>query len=220
MRAIILIPYRAQNAARERNLRAVQRWYEPLGLPVVLGDSDVGLPFNRAASRNVAAQWHLDGDWDVALFNDADCLAELEIVERAFTLAMETDRLILPHDDFWRFNERGTQRLLEGLLYFRLHPEKARRLSDQMTVLQKNRMPSGALVVSRDAFSAIGGYDEGLKGWGYEDSVFLQDAMASVGVERMPGRLWHLNHPRDTGTIEQRSEDRTLALAHRQAYAG
>lgn len=216
MSRVILIPYRRQNEVRERNLHAVLQWHAPLKMRAFLADADPERPFNRGASRNHAAA---EADWDTALFLDADCLVDLAVIEQAFTRAEETDQLVLPHDDYWRLSRVGSVKVGGSPDYYRKSPEQARRLSDRMTVIEgKNRMPSGALVLTRSAFSAIGGYEEGFEGWGYEDNVFLKDAEASVGVERLPGRMMHLWHPRETGTIEVRESDRIVAAEHRKAY--
>lgn len=219
MRRVILIPYRRQNELRERNRDAVLQWHGDLHIPAYFGDSNPAKPFNRAAARNAAAADA--GEWDTALILDADCLTDLAVVGSAFTRAEETDRLILPHDDFWRLTRLGSAKVARNPAFYRRVPEQARRLSDRMTIIEgPNRMPSGALVVTRAAYSAIGGYDERIEGWGYEDNVFLKDAERSVGVERLPGRMMHLWHPRDTGTVDQRTADRTLAAEHRRAYDG
>lgn len=218
MTDVILIPYRGVNAARERNLQAVLRWYEPLGLTVTLGDSG-SEKFNRGASRNAAAAGA--GDWDRALIADADCVAQLGVVRRAFDLASETGKLILPHDNFWRFTEVGTKRFVKAMEFYRDQPSKAIRLTAEKTVINRSWMPSGALVLTRETFERIGRYQEGFEGWGYEDSTFYNEAKAIVGVVRMPGLLWHLFHPRDQGTVEERTKDRALAhelwLARRAA---
>lgn len=210
---VILVPFRATVPERQRNLDFVLRWYEPLGLPVFLGDADPELPFNRAASRNVAAV--MAGLWDTALIADADCVADLKSVRRAFDVARETGHLVLPHDDFWTFTQAGSDRVF-------VDPSLVRfpfKLSDQKdTRVTGRKMPSGALVVTRESFAAIGGYDPVISGWGYEDAVFLKDAELSVGMTRLPGRMFHMWHPLQTGTIEERSENRRLASEHRNGY--
>jgi hypothetical protein len=207
MNRAILIPFGAseKQADRKRNLDAVLRWYEPLAIPVTLGcvlNKDGS--FNRSASRNAAADGA--GDWDVAMFSDADCIAEHAVVLEAFRLAEETGKLILPHDEFWRVSERSTPKIV-GKLPTTLSKQLALKLSGETRVKQ-SMMPSGALVMTREAFETIGRYDEGFKHWGYEDNAFLADARATVGVIRLPGMLWHLWHPRETGTFVQRASER------------
>jgi hypothetical protein len=209
---VILIPYSQQNEWRERNLRFVVDWYRPLGMVLTLGcvlNKDGS--FNRSASRNAAAkgadEYH--GGWDRALIADADCVAELDVVRRAFEHASETGKLILPHDDFWRLSPRGTESVI-GNPAAALSRRSLLRATGEVRI-HTSMMPSGALVLTHETWDKLGGYDERLKHWGYEDSEFLNRATATVGSERLPGRLVHLWHPRDTGTIAQREADRLVA---------
>lgn len=203
MKDVILIPYRGANEWREKNFRFVTSWYAPLGLDVYIGDSGHAR-FNRAASRNAAAE---QGPWDRALIADADCIVDLDTVRKAFERASETGRLILPHDDFYRLSQYGTARVLKQP---KLLDRSLVALTGEVRV-RASMMPSGALVLTHDAYRAIGGYDERFLGWGYEDSEFLKDAAKTVGYERLHANLIHLWHPRDTGTIAQREADRLVA---------
>lgn len=207
----ILIPYRGTTgSAREKSLQFVLNWYRPLNFQITLGD-DGGDPFNRAGSRNAAADGA--GDWDVALFADADTVADLDVVRKAFDLARLTNKLIVPHDDFRRLTEVGTRRLLSDPARFVAYPRTIIKLTGGVH-LQKAQAPCGALVVSRKAFEEIGRWDAGFIGWGYEDSAFLHDAERTVGVTRLPGYLWHLWHQRDGSHEESREANRALARAH------
>lgn len=207
MGAVILIPWRSNgDPLRERNLQAVLEWYKPLGLPVVFGDTD-HQPFNRGAARNAAAR--AAGDWDVALIADADTIAMHSVVLEALELARVNGQLIIPHDDFYRMNRRGTQTFLGNPNYYRDNPKKVLNLTGWPRI-DKSMMPSGALVISKASFEAMGMYEEGFVGWGYEDSAFLLDAAATIGVTRLSGMLWHLYHRPDYGTMADRRANEEL----------
>ena len=207
---VILIPWRGGDTSRERNLHFVLDWYRGMNLPVTLADADSDKPFNRGASRNAAAQ--IAGDWDTALVADADCVADPNVIWEAFRVARETGTMVLPHDDFWRLSERGTHRLIADPDHYRAHPGDILDLS-MGTRLQQSMMPSGALVITRASFEAIGGYAD-IPFWGFEDSLLLIEAKEAVGVTRLPGYLWHLWHPRTTGTIDDRTQAREIADRH------
>lgn len=212
MKTVILIPYRGEpGSEREVNLQFVLDWYSPLGYPVTLGD-DGGTPFNRAGSRNDAAD--KAGDWDVAIFADADTVADLSVIREAVELAAQTGKLIVPHDDFRRLTKHGTARLIqEGIDRWRSYSRGIIKLTAGVHI-QKAMAPCGALVVSREAFEKIGRWDAGFVGWGYEDNAFLVDAERTVGYTRLPGYLWHLYHQRDQSNEEARQANRALARAH------
>ena len=213
----ILIPWRGGDPARERNLKFVVDWYRPLGLPITLGDSTSGIAFNRGQARNNAAAGA--GDWDVALLADADTVAELDVVRTALHMARETGQLIIPHDDFYRLNRYGTIDLIGKRDFYQGHPSQVWKLCAWPRV-EQSMMPSGALVISRSAFEAMGRYDEGFIGWGYEDAAFLQDAQRTIGVTRLPGKLFHLWHPRDYGTLAGRRENEARLGSRRAQGTG
>ena len=206
MTDVILIPYRGVNAEREANFRFVVDWYRPLGYQVTIGDS-LSDRFNRAASRNAAAKGA--GDWDRALIADADCVVQdLDVIRDAMDRAQDTGKLILPHDNFWRLSAVGTKKVLAQP--WLLKRSDLNKYTNEVR-LTNHMMPSGALVLTHKTYEKIGGYDERLVGWGYEDSEFLKDAEKTVGYERLKGNMIHLWHPRDTGTIAQREADRLVA---------
>lgn len=210
-RDVLLIPWRGGNVYRERNLSFVLDWYSPLGLEVFLGDSGHE-PFNRGASRNAAAQ--AAGAWDRALIADADCLAEIDVVRRAFDLASSTGKLILPHNDFWDLTKKGTEKFMRDPNRYRDNPSYFARVSPIRWA--QPVAPSGALVLTRAAYDEIGGYDPGFKGWGYEDTALLFDAERTVGYERLIGRLVHLYHMRDRHSPEHQEHNQELARKHRE----
>lgn len=207
-RRVMVIPWRS-TPDRQPLLDFVLDWYAPLGLPAFASDSGQQ-PFNRGASRNLAAL--AAGDWDVALFNDADCVAELPMVEEAFRIAEETGKAVFPSNDFWALTKGATKTILA-------HPEQARtragveQAMGYFVRLKDSIMPSGTIVVPRAAWDAVGGYEEGFVGWGWEDTAFLHDLrrhdrMATVAPGgsrdlRLPGRMLHLWHDRGGLRIER-----------------
>src|SRR5690606_6432787 len=56
---------------------------------------------------------------------------------------------------------------------------------------------AGMLVMTREAFVEVGGYDERFMGWGYEDNAFAEAADCILGKHRrvLNGYAVHLYHP-------------------------
>jgi predicted glycosyltransferase involved in capsule biosynthesis len=55
---------------------------------------------------------------------------------------------------------------------------------------------AGLLVLSREAWEKVGGYDEAFIGWGYEDNAFQASLDRRVGhFDRVDGFVVHLWHP-------------------------
>jgi hypothetical protein len=79
------------------------------------------------------------------------------------------------------------------------------------------------VVVTREAFEKVGGFDTGFVGWGFEDTAFVYVVEAEYG--KMPprgkGALVHLWHPpaADQGNPSQESEARFNALRAERGLA-
>ena len=51
----------------------------------------------------------------------------------------------------------------------------------------------------RELWDEIGGFDERFQGWGFEDLCFMHAAGQVGSVNRVPGIVYHLWHPRPEG---------------------
>ena len=192
VRAVVCIPWRKGRpdrvAAFEETFRTL---WVPLGLPVYLGDSGHDR-FHRAASRNAAA--YAAGDWDVAIFADADVLLDPANLREAVRQADIYDRVVLPHDRYQSLRKDGRP-------------------------LQTSTAPTngGALVLSRQAWSRVQGYDERFAGWGYEDAAFRCATETLLGGPiRLPGYMRELYHEK-TGRGRSESE-RALYERYKRAW--
>lgn len=186
MRTVVLVPWRPGDPHRDRAWPWVRRrWHHRLGLPIVTGDSDPARPFNRSAARNDAAR--RAGDWDVAVITDADTIVRnaAPTVE-AIAQAHATGHVVLPHDAYRALDAKGTALVLANDAAGWAH--LARSVA---------RAPLGVVVVPRPAWEQLGGFDERWTGWGGEDAAFVEAAEVLVGLDRLPGEIWHLWHPLD-----------------------
>lgn len=193
MRTVVVTPWRP-NPRRQHLWDWVRGWIaDNYGFPVFTADSD-GAVFSAAQARNRAAA--LAGDWDVALFHDADTFAHPVAVERAVKLAASSSKMVVSADSHMYCDKASTNRMLSsGDAAF------ARPASfDNRGVYE--RPCSGIVAVGRDTFEAVGGYVESLEGWGYEDLVFLQCCNLFAGGHTWVDghinlHLWHEPSPRD-----------------------
>lgn len=164
---------------------------EGLGLPIYTGDS-TGEWARAAALNNASAA---AGDWEVALLADGDTIPDPDAIRRAIMWVQDTKGAARPHYDRYMLTQDGTLEFLrrgpDGL-----HPQH----------YDKQFQGGGLLVVHRECWEAVGGFDERLVGWGREDSVFNMRALRRSRWDRLPGECWHLHHPRHKGGANRQSE--------------
>lgn len=190
---VVLVPWRGGEFRRERNWGVVQRHLEAFGWPVFTGDAEG--KWSRARAVNAAAR--SAGDWDVALISDADTVGEPDVIEAAAKLALQTRGAIRPHDKLWMLQPDQTQDFA--------------RQGAQGTIINIKTVchpGGGLLVVSREAWDTVGGYDESFVDWGHEDSHLNTRLLAHAYWDIIEGNAYHLWHPRDTTTTPDVMENR------------
>lgn len=189
MRAVCLVPRRSDGGGRRDALWAFvrARWErEHPDVEIFEGTHDGPGPFNRSLAINRAAA--LAGDWDVAVISDSDSFADATQVRAAiagawtgpceFWLSYDvfnyltrkmSDRIMAGYDGWWGANN-GIEFPMTGTC-------------------------SSSVIVTRRLWDAVGGFDEGFKGWGFEDVAFsLACQTFGDGVQRIAGPVWHLHH--------------------------
>lgn len=177
----ILIPYGPRSDWEERLFAfTIQRWSEFFpDWEIVLGDG--GTPFNRSRARNDAAS-RASGDIFVVCDADTTFLNahDLRIVRNLTDLK----KWYLPAQ-YYQTTEQWTRDLLDGGI-IESSVKYDREYRDQ---------PGGWRICHRRAFEAVGGFDEGFTGWGYEDTAFAEAMGAIIAPARRGGAAIHLWHP-------------------------
>ncbi len=183
----VLIPWRSDGAHRERSFDWARRRWETLlpGAELVVCD-DPNEPFSRGHARNLAFE---QSSGEVVVVADADTtVGSAATLAKAIEMAAAGE-WVLPYETYFNATEEHTQELLRLAPGDELHEPVTWefRLTDSI---------SGALVMPREAFRTVGGYDERFIGWGYEDRAFAiaLDTLWKPCV-RLPGHVLHLWHP-------------------------
>lgn len=219
MPASAIVAYRGEpGSARRANLDAVLAWlartpeievivveqdaYPRLASPLphpgarVVFAYNAG-PFNKAWALNVGARVAAG---DVLLPGDADLLVPGGLVPAAALCAREA-QVVKPYRRMVDLTPDETARVLAGGIDAAPRELPASRL-DRTAGGERIVLCGGWFAIRRDAYAALGGFDERFVGWGGED-----DAM-TIKVERArlatfeldPGPAFHLWHPRGPAT--------------------
>ena len=183
------MPWRnSGDEARQRSFRLVKHhWLKNHPTyRLVIRDSG-GEPFSRACSINMAAA--SEPGAQVFIIADADVVTVPSQVETAVEWALSDPGMVQPFDRYIPLNKWDTADVwaagsvpADGVFH-------AKPKADWICV-------SGCLVMSRESWEKVGGFDERFRGWGYEDSAFDNKMAATVALRRnVPGPAWHLAHP-------------------------
>lgn len=190
----VLVPWRGGDAARERAWEIARPYLEEIGGRLVTADADPG-EWNRSQAINRAAA--AAGDWDVAVIADADTVQMAATIVEAVEQAGASGGAVVPWSTRWKLSAEGTERFaVDGIRGW-----NRRRDMDPLDPTKTTGIPverrGGTVVVSRRAWDAVGGFDEGFVKWGHEDRAFrlALATLAPGGLSELVATCWHLWHP-------------------------
>lgn len=215
----VIIPWLTDDGHRDRLLDWVLRRYAAI-LPdaqVVLGENK-DWPFNRGAARNDAAA---RADHDVFLIADADTTFPDVGCIRWAAEAVRSGLApwVIPYAENRYYNL--TRGATEHLLSMAPDIEMAEDPRNEAAWDHKITSWAGLLVMTREAFETVGGYDERFLGWGYEDNAFRLAMDTLVGAHRRLNsscvHLWHPTHPESNFEQPHIQQNRALFTRYERA---
>jgi hypothetical protein len=183
---VVLVPRRPEPHRDSLWAYVRERVEAEVDWPIIEGLDEGEQPMNRAAARNRAAEQA--GDWDVAVFLDADTVPDFDNLRRAVELADGSPggRLALAQNEFRSLTHESTEQVLAG----KIEPTEA-----AVRWVYPNPK-SSCIAIGRATWEKVGGYDERFDGWGWEDASIFHACQALFQVSRLDGACSHLWHPR------------------------
>lgn len=190
-RVVVLVPIRYGDPQRDRLwAHCKPLWEQRHGWSIYEGvhEAHEG-PFNRSAGVNrAAALADTDGPWDVGVIIDNDVIGAPDSVQSAVDIALQTNKLVIAHDERIMMNKNGTDQILKGFQ----GSWRGRSLIE--TVYQDS--VSCIVAVSRKLWELAGPMDELFVGWGREDTAFHIACESETGpILKVHGETFHLCHP-------------------------
>jgi hypothetical protein len=145
----------------------------------------------------------------VLVFCDADTVGDESLIRQAIEMVEADGGMVYPHNRCVHLSPQGTAQFKAG--HSRPQVQRTARNS-----------PAGIVVIHRDLYDEISGWDEGFtEGWGYEDVCFMLAAETLGRVRRLVGDLTHLWHPvakEKAQAIRSRTMNRPRSDLYRAAY--
>lgn len=185
MKVVLGFHFRGDNGLRDEIFKRLRPMVEGLYGFSASYDCDSGHTiYNRAASRNLVVRRALELEADVVVVCDADSIPERQPLERTIQSAFSDGGIWTPFD---RVNQLSAFFIRRKTL----RPEK-------LGAFHTYGPSFGGCYVARPSeWVRIGGMDERIEGWGYEDQIFLVAARTwALGHQFHSGTLYTFEHPR------------------------
>lgn len=180
----LVVPRRPDGGRRDRLWEFCEAWWSERfpEWELVVSDSDPDRPFNRGQAINRGSLGH----WDVLVALDGDVVADAEQVAAAVALAADSGRLTLAYDEYAALDRQMSDKVLAG---------HSGRWTHRPSPVARSHV-SSIVAIPRPLWSAIDGFDPRCEGWGFDDTILAHTArVLGGGIERVPGKVYHLWHP-------------------------
>lgn len=185
----IIIPFQTDHGIRAEEFEWIKKYYSR-----VMPEAElcVGLisekDFNRSKAINLAVK---KATKQVLVIADGDIFYAPEIIAKSIELLDEA-ACVAPFTGVYNIDKTGTERLLktEPKWPSDVKPEECTRESFYPGFAGK------LIVISKETFEKVGGFDERFIGWGGEDDAFSLSVQTLCGrLVNIPGELYHFWHP-------------------------
>ena len=179
MKTAVCVLWHPGDPWREQVWRFTRERWRTHGFDPVTGSSPDGL----YAARNQAARDA--GDWDVALFADADIVLGTGQADLALREAHRTGGYVAAYTVLHYLDETQTRQLVRGRAPLWDHG--------------RTGIWEAAFAITRGLWDELGGMDERFQGRMGQMTAFIHAAGTLATLSRVPGYAVHLWHPPVTG---------------------
>lgn len=185
MKVVLGFLYRAEQRVREEIFHIVQpKVTELYPWDGVIVEDSGHAPFNRSATRNLIVKKAQAMGADVVVVCDADSIPEPYQLKMAIDQAYHTGGMYIPFNKVTVIPHKGV---------FRSYQDYR-----SVNELYSYGPSCGGIFVCRPStWAYVGGMDERIEGWGYEDQIFIVALKTFLGgYTCIDGLLYNFMHPR------------------------
>lgn len=207
MNLSVILPFCPDGGRRDQNFYWVTKRLKELvpGAERIMTSQELP-PFNKSRACNEGAK---AATRDVLLFCDADMIFDMDLIVKGLEIVHDVP-WVAPMNQKWDITWQASNELFEM-------PVDVELKSLDLPISRKwgaERCRAGAmLMITKDNYFKMGGFDERFIGWGFEDNAFMLMAEATIGsyveTDNIAYHLWHLS------SINQYPE---LTLKNRDLY--
>lgn len=209
MKFDFIIAHHNENKYRERNLNEIIKYYleiipEDSNIIIVEQNTESAIEFNDNRIIHVKEKYSTEYFWKSKLLNkgvsisdkeafcvvDSDAVITKEAVDHISTLDSETFNMLFPYTKVKMMNEGETRVWIRS----RKIPSRIDKSYQKFSMCYTGFF----MVMSKNNYELIGGFDEEYIGWGGEDDAMVIKTNRLANVSEMPfeSLVMHLYHPR------------------------
>ena len=148
-------------------------------------------PYNRGWAFNIGAALPASRAGVLCLI-DADILVPPDFLRQGLEAVQAGRPAVLPYSEVIYLNAASTERAIKDRLAAPRAVLNAHDYHGQVFTTSQG----GCMWVDAALYHQLGGHDERFRGWGREDREFWDRLARATPIARLPGTLFHLDHPR------------------------
>jgi predicted glycosyltransferase involved in capsule biosynthesis len=175
MKVFVVIPWRSHPSRVQAFEKVIELYKENFpDFELVISDS-LNQEFNLSQARNLGAKKAMGADADLIIFNDADFFADPAALKKAIVYATKNQEIAAPYTKYFQHKDaKETSVFLRKVKYdLKLGKEFSPPTLSYSDTLPRRLWPcSGCIVVPVNIFKELGGFEEKIRGWGPEDTMF------------------------------------------------
>lgn len=173
----VIIPWRP-HPSREFSYQRLIEWYANYFPMIEVISSDSGhKKFNLSASRNLGAKKAIESGCDIIIFNDADTFAKPDQLQHAIAHSEAYCQVAVPYSTYYQHRSVRDSEIFFKKVFMQMSDKRLGYAFSKPSITSSglpNKMYpcSGIVVVPKDIFNELDGFEESIEGWGPEDVVF------------------------------------------------